>query len=322
MDESSLRALIACLEKQIDSLHGLLHLWTILVIFGCAGELCFVIHEYLDDRTVWYKARTRGFIAIPERPHLFLLILELASVAAVVIGISGELNVDFKSSRLETQLRDENTKLIFLLEGRANDAEVAAKNAKSDASVAKQLADTAGSAADRAQNKVREVAAKADDMTRELNTADGKLRQLQLFALASHFRDTDALVSAMKQFKGRQVTLRSYIGDAEGWMLCVSLLDAAKKAEMNPTDQCGQSPFDVGRRPEVGITVSGLDFLAVVDAIEKGRPNAGVSGQDKVDTQDPSVIFIGIKNPVWLPEHALATTPQQKSKNTPRTPKP
>jgi hypothetical protein len=145
-----------------------------------------------------------------------------------------------------------------------------------------------------------------------LGDTEGKLRQLQTFALARHITDTDALVEALKPFKGRPALLRSYMGDAEGWLLCVSLLDATRRAQMNATTQCGQWPFDAGK-PITGLQISGHDAYAVADAIvDKGRTTGGAVAQDE---SRPLLIFIGIKNPFWLPEKALAAPPRQKKKN-------
>lgn len=162
MDESALRSLIASLDKQGGGLHWWLHFWTWMVIIGCAGELIFVIHDHLDDRRLWYKARTNGFIAFPERPSLSVLALELLSVAFVVVGIAGELNVDFKSGRLETQLRDANTKLVLLLEGKANDAETAARGAASAAGQAEASSGRALNLSNRATASASNAIALAD----------------------------------------------------------------------------------------------------------------------------------------------------------------
>jgi hypothetical protein len=98
-----------------------------MVILGCAGELISVIHDHRDDLKLWRKARTRGGISLPEKPSGKFLIFELVSVAAVVIGIAGELNIDFKAGRLEGKLRDANSRLVRLLGQEAGDAKLSAK---------------------------------------------------------------------------------------------------------------------------------------------------------------------------------------------------
>jgi len=149
--------------------------------------------------------------------------------------------------------------------------------------------------------------AKARNVMTELDKAEGKLRQLQVFALARHINDPDALVEALKPFNGRRVLLRSYIGDAEGWLLCVSLLDAVQKAQMDATTQCGQWPFDAGK-PTTGLTISGPDSGVIADAIvSKGRTTHGAVAESG---PAPLLIFVGVKNPFWLPAKALAAAEQ------------
>jgi len=155
MDESALRTLIATLDKQSVPLHWWLHFWTWMVIIGCAGEMYFVLHAYLDERKLWFNARTTGFVAPPEKPSWMVLILELLSVAAVVIGIAGELNIDFKAGRLESQLRDANSQLVFLLGKEAGDAEVSAEGAAKAASQAED-------ASEKVRKQAEQLAAELD----------------------------------------------------------------------------------------------------------------------------------------------------------------
>lgn len=164
--------------------------------------------------------------------------------------------------------------------------------------------------AGRANTEADAVARKADDLLAELGTAEGKLRQLQVFALARHISDEGALVNALKPFSGEKVMLRSYVGDAEGWTLCVSLLDAVRKAHMDSTDQCGQWPFDVGH-PVTGLQIRGPSSGVIAEAIvAKGRTTGGA-----VATGGPAplLIFSGIKNPFWFSEKDLVVPPQQES---------
>lgn len=142
---------------------------------------------------------------------------------------------------------------------------------------------------------------------RQEEQAQGKLRQLQILALARHVDNPEALTETLKPFKDRPVLLRSYLGDAEGWLLCVSLLDAVQKAHMDATDQCGKWPFDAGK-PVTGLDISGPDSSEIADAIVlKGRTTHGAVAESG---PAPLLIFVGIKNPFWLPEKALAATAQ------------
>lgn len=145
---------------------------------------------------------------------------------------------------------------------------------------------------------------------REIANTEGKLRQLQIFALARHIGDRNALIEALKPFKGQHVVLRSYIGDAEGWLFCVSLLDVVKKAQMNATDQCGHWPFDAGR-PVTGLHISGPNAGVMADVIVvKGRTTHGAVAEEG---SAPLLIFAGIKNPFWFGDKDLVVPLQQKS---------
>ena len=196
-----------------------------MVILGCAGELIFVLHEYLDDKKTWYKARTRRFISFPAEPSSIVLILELLSVAFVVIGISGELYVDVTSSRLETKLREANGQLVLLLEGRANDAETSAKNAQASA-------DAVGREAEQAKKTVDIVGKRAEAI-------DQKLDMAQYFLSARELRDPALLKSQLSAFKGKTFIFRSYVNDGEGYFLCKKLTWVASDAGVVATDQCG-----------------------------------------------------------------------------------
>lgn len=142
MNESALRSLIGGLEQQLSRLEWWLYAWTVLVIVGCAGELYFVQHAYLDERRLWKRARTLGGVA-PKKPSALVLIFEILSVAAVVVGISGELQVDRKSGDIQTQLRDANSQLVLLLEKETGAAKDSAEAAAKAAGIAKEASGNA-----------------------------------------------------------------------------------------------------------------------------------------------------------------------------------
>jgi hypothetical protein len=224
-----------------------------MVILGCAGELVFVIFEYLDDRRVWYKARTRGFITFPERPPLIVLILELLSVAFVVVGIAGELNVDFRSGRLETQRNDANGKLILLLDQKAGAAEVSAERASraSDDAVgkarqAKETSTLADSEADSAKEsakgavdaaataKASAVAAgiEADEAKTKIAKANKELFQLQE-ALGARSAGTNGEQNdELLLFAGTPIAL-TYVGDPETGRLMSNIRGLLIRAKWN-----------------------------------------------------------------------------------------
>jgi len=290
-DESALRSSVASLNGCNSSLHWWLGFWTFLVVIGVVLEVVFVIWEYRDE----LRDFRRGIIHTPERPQTVLFVVGLLGAGLVAAGVSGELWKESQIATVETCIREGNDALFLLLSKEAGDAKDSAKTA---------------------HQEVDAVGKKAAALMTELDKAEGKLRQLQIFALARHISDPDALVEGLRPLKGKQVVLRSYLGDAEGWLLCVSLLDAVQKAQMNPTNQCGQWPFDVGK-PVTGLNISGSDSGAVFDAIAKGRIIGGAVERDDHGPA-PLLIFAGIKNPFWLPEPALATPLQRKNKNNPK----
>ncbi len=167
MDEPSLRSLIRFLEQYLSSLESWLYFWTWLVVIGCACELLFVIHAYRDDRKVWYRARTCGLISLPEKPSFFVLILEVLSVALVVVGISGELSIDRKSGSIQTQLRSANASLILLLEQGAGEAKASADEAARASGKAVVSADTAGKKAGKVEQTVDLIGKQASALEKQ-----------------------------------------------------------------------------------------------------------------------------------------------------------
>jgi hypothetical protein len=248
MDEPALRSLISSLEQQLGTFEWWLYFWTVLVIVGCAGELFFVFHEYLDERKTWFSARTLGSLALPEKPSGLVFILEVLSVALVVVGIAGELYIDWKSGDLQTQLRNANGSLILLLEKESGDAVTNAK-------LAKATADAVGREAQEAESKIESVSKRASDLDAGLRETQYafSMRNLQTLAIR------DQLIERLKRFKGKTVFVRSYryMGDVDGHRVCQMVLDLARNAGMNPVDQC--STLLPSTQPATGITVCGPD---------------------------------------------------------------
>lgn len=295
MDESALRELIANLDKQSGPLHSWLHFWTWMVIAGCAGELISVVHTYIDERKIWFKVRSRGGISFPEKPSGKLLIFELLSVAAVVIGIAGELNIDFKAGRLEAQLRDANSRLIFLLEKEAGYAKHSAEDAAAAASTAKSLADAAGLAANGAQEKVTVVGKEADRLGGTLGMAVGLIN-------ARRVDDINKLADDLRpRYKGRDIQLVSYVGDAEAWGVCNQLVAVAKNAEMIPEDTCGKAGFTSPLISPLSITAPNWQEEQELarDLLDNGHlGSTGAVGSKEL------VIFVGVKSPFIIGETA------------------
>lgn len=309
MDESALRALIASLEKQSGPLHSWLHFWTWMVILGCAGELISVIHEHRDDLKIWRKARNRGVISFPERPSGKFLIFELVSVAAVVIGIAGELNIDFRAGRLESQLRDANNKLVLLLGKEAEDAKQSAEGAATAAATAKGLADAAA-------DKVKIVGKEADQIGGTLGMAVGLINARQV-------DDVNKLAGDLKpRFKGRNIQLVSYVGDVEAWGLCNQLVIATKAAEMIPENICGKAWFTSPLISPLSITATSSDEEDALARIISKHGHLGTVG-----IVGPNlIVFVGVKSPFIIGETAQTRAAEKAAtamkKVTRKTPKP
>ncbi len=175
MDETSLRSLIGILDQHLSCLQVWLYFWTVLVILGCAGEMYFVSHEYRDDKKLWFSARTRGFVSPLEKPSALVLLLEILSVALVVVGISGELYIDRESGDLQTKLRIANGNLMLLLEKQAGAAKDSATIAATSAGKAQASADAAGKKADGVRITVDSVGREAKSLQRDIESSKKKL---------------------------------------------------------------------------------------------------------------------------------------------------
>jgi hypothetical protein len=199
MDEPALRSLISSLDQHLATLGGWLYFWTVMVIVGCAGELIFVVYAYLDDRRVWFHARSTGSVAPPEKPSILVLILEVLSVALVVVGIAGELYIDWQSGDLQTQLRDANGKLILLLEQEAGDAKKSALGAADALKIAQQ--------------RLGVLEINSDALSLRIQNASGKLTTVEdavrmqgpRWRLLEDGKKT--FVSSLKPFAGQSFTI-------------------------------------------------------------------------------------------------------------------
>lgn len=271
--------------------------FTLAVLFGIGLELPELIHDFIP---MWQEIK-RKFKKFPRyfpqhnTPH-WIKVVGLIGWGFVIVGIAGEFGAGLKVKNLDANIQE------------CSDAKV--REATIEAGDAAKSAQIAQSAADEAEQRTNAVSRKADNLLAELGNAEGKLRQIQIFSLARHLTDPGAFTEALKPLKREKVLFRSYVGDAEGWMLCTSLWDAAHKAEMDTTNQCGQWPLDAGGALNRGLKIYGPETEVILDAFVKGRIAGGAVEGDF--GRGPLLIFVGIKNPVWLPEQALATPPQRK----------
>jgi hypothetical protein len=252
-DESALRSSLASLDKCNSSQHWWLGFWTFLVALGVALEVVFVVREYLDALHDF----NRGVIHAPERPPTVLFLLGLLGASLVAVGVTGEVWKGSDIATVETCIRKANDALFLLLSKEAGDAKDSAKVAKLAADGAKESANAAGVAASKAEAKAEAVAKRAEQI-------DAELAQTEQLMSARSIQSRDELADKIKEkFKGRNIVLKSYIGDQEAGGLCTQFLYVTTSAEMKPVNQCGMSPLEV---PLVSpFAVSGPDTNETVE---------------------------------------------------------
>ena len=129
-----LRISIKALEGRSDSLESWLYFWVLLVVVGVAIEVILVILAHREGLEEFHK----GTIHSPEKPSRLKFGFELFAATLVVIGVAGELVIDLRVGKIQTELRARNEALGQVLEGVATDAlKEAAASAKE---AARQLA--------------------------------------------------------------------------------------------------------------------------------------------------------------------------------------
>jgi hypothetical protein len=321
MDESTLRSQIDILSGQLSSLEGWMYFWTALVILGCAGELFFVIHAYLDERRIWFIAKLRVAVSLPDKPSFKELILEVLSVAVVVAGIAGELYIDWKSSDLQTQLRNANGNLVLLLEREAGSAASSAERANT--------------AVDAAQTKVGALAQEADAVShrtilleKQANALDGKIRQAKAFAdfalARTHPRafrmDAKKFVDKLRGVAPCNVEIRYKPEDTEAYDLAEKIAQALGKGfdgtgkdglgwnvtgPLPLTDKPRFWPNGTSDIPPSNFFAAGFSFgggFAVTDPAAVGDPNGGATIWKLSAAMDAAGIhFMWVTQDVHLP---------------------
>src|SRR5258708_17753580 len=116
MDLFTLERAINTLETSLDSLGGWLTFWTTLVVLG-------LIVEYADDLKE----------LLIKRPFNWKLFRTIVGGLLITGGVAGELFVQFKESKLSTDLRSANHEVVALLNDHAAQAGKDAESAKAAA---------------------------------------------------------------------------------------------------------------------------------------------------------------------------------------------
>ena len=112
MNLSTLERIISALENSLDSWEYLLAGATLLVVFGLILEYWYEIIDLCRERPIKWKSGQKIIGAI-----------------LVTVGVAGELGVQLKASRVETQLRSANQKVQGLLNKEAGEAQDRASKA-------------------------------------------------------------------------------------------------------------------------------------------------------------------------------------------------
>jgi hypothetical protein len=118
-DELALNNHISSLNAQWTTLDSRLRFWILLVVIGVTAEVAVVIVEYLHERSEFLH----GIVRPPDPPVLWLYAVGLLGAGLVALGVAGEFFIHTTIGKVEADLRNDNAKLVSLLESRASENE-------------------------------------------------------------------------------------------------------------------------------------------------------------------------------------------------------
>jgi hypothetical protein len=203
---AALRSSIKHLESCSNSLEGWLHFFVALVVIGVVLEVGFVFWEYREK----LKEFRRGTIRSPQKPNGWILFFELLGATLVAIGVAGELGVDIKAGRIQTDLRTKNGELIQLLEGVSSSAlSAASQNEKETAQLKKDAEGLKKTAEDERSARIK---LQALIQPREYSASEQK-----------------RIIEACRPFSGHVVNIRSLPYDIEGFVFASFLAEVLGK---------------------------------------------------------------------------------------------
>ncbi len=222
MDLPSLENAIKALENSLDSLGVWLTVWTALVVVGLIVEFAEDLKELLT-----------------ERPFKWRLFRTMVGGLLITIGVAGELFVQFRASKVETDLRTDSHQVEALLNKQAADANKEAGDARNEAgSAIKQAAQATRDAEVARRNaesfrldiaKANERAAEANKMAEEERLARLKIEE-RLAPRRLSAEQIATLVKDLKPLSGRDVNLLFISGDPETAVFADLLTGALKTA--------------------------------------------------------------------------------------------
>jgi hypothetical protein len=244
--------------------------------------------------------------AIEANEGLYNRIKKLA-MALLLLGLAGDVLGIVMGQAEMAELTRETGDAATLAQTARGDA----KNAISDSLTAQIKADSAGIAASGANVKAESVAIRAKQIDTELATAEYLMSARQV-------QNRDVLAAKIKEiFHGKNVVLKSYIGDQEGWGLCTQLWHVAKDAEMNPIDQCGRAQLEVPLTSPFGI--SGPDVGETLKLGQLINDIGRIGGWSGI--KSPALtIFVGAKSSFVIGQVRGTRMPQKQTKKKIKNP--
>ena len=222
MDLPTLETAINALEKSLDSLGVWLLVWTALVVVGLIVEFAEDLREL-----------------ITERPFKWRLLRTMVGGLLITIGVAGELFVQFRASKVETELRTNSHEIEAQLNKQAAEANKEAGNARSEAGDAiKQAAQATKDAevARRDAESFRLDIAKANERAAEANkkAEEERLARLRIEERLAPRRingdQTATLVKDLRTLRGTKVVVFFISGDPETAVFADLLSNALKTA--------------------------------------------------------------------------------------------
>jgi hypothetical protein len=276
MDLSALEGAISKLERSLNSLGGWLVFFTLLVVIG-------LILEYAEDLKD----------LITKRPFKWKLLGAMVGALLITAGVAGELVVEYRASRVETELRTANEKVIAMLNQKAGDAQVSADKAANSADRANSSAKKANDEAGTAEKRAEEIGRQADELRGKTSDLANGLAESQNTELAERKKVLDLESSLAPRILGFQIgpgnktsfdELTPFAGtqvmfevltDAEARRAAQEIGNVLHFAGWNVTGTVSNSELHIGFFDGVSIWYEQPEFLPGFSAEQRARWEAG-----------------------------------------------
>jgi hypothetical protein len=306
-DSSSLESCISALKSSISALESSLKvtegssghwetigwLCAIAVGVGIAGEIVVIVSEHRDDLEDW----RRGVVRPPDRPPMWRFWFDIVATLIVLGGVFGEAGATAKVASINSHLRSKTSEFRAKSDQLLAVVTQQAGNAETSATAASEASASAKSDVKTAHDEVNVIGKRA-------KLIDADLTTVQWLISARRIQDVDGAVADLRNgFHGRDIILKSYSGDVEGYWLCEQLVDIAKKAEMRPQDICANELMR-------GVPVT--DLLVGAPSIEEAQKLSvplkkprRVEGYFAGLQESPALsVLVGVKQsfPIWPPK--------------------